>query len=522
MNAKNIFRVAWLVAFITVLSKIVGFFRDVIIAQAYGASLASDAYFYAYQIPALALILLGGIGGPFYTVTVSIFSKGDTESKPSEETIKSLNTFLNVTGIVFILLSCFVYVFAVPITKVVTAGASVELQNITAMQLKIMSPILFTGGIVGILYGISNVYNRFMLTILSPVMASLAIIIALLTSEHDANGMILAWATLVGAGIQLLIQIPAYFKIGFRYKPDFALKTAEIKKIGEIIFPAVIGCTVGQLTVYADMFFASQLPEGSWSAISYANKLFQFPVGIIMTAMLVPLFPVFSGLVGKRDWDSLRNYFHKGLNSLWFLAFPIFSILFIFSHDLITLLFQRGQFNAEDTFMVTQALVFLSFGIFPYVARDLLTRIFYAFEDTKTPFLIALMSIFTKAGLNFLLIKPFGLAGITLATAITATINLIWLAVLIGKKINLDFSRIKPALLKIIVATSVMSGVSFGLNIFLENILPEGRIFLAVNTGLSIITGFAFYLAVIVALKLDVAEDLLRKVKEKFFQPSSQ
>lgn len=515
MNGKNIFRVAWLIAFITILSKIVGFFRDVVIAQAYGASMASDAYFYAYQIPALALILLGGVSGPFHTVTVSIFSKEDTDSKPSAENQKALNTFINATGLVFILMSVIVYVFSMPITKAITSGANSDLQSLISLQLKIMSPIIFIGGVVGILYGISNVYNRFLLATLSPTMASFAIIVALLVFKHDTNGMILAWATLAGAVLQIIIQLPAYFQIGFKYAPDFDIKMDKIKKIGEIIFPAVVGCTIGQLTIYIDMFFASQLPEGSWSAISYANKIFQFPVGIIMSAMLVPLFPVFSSFVGKQDWNSLRNYFHKGLNSLWFLAFPIFSVLFIFSHDLIELLFQRGKFNAEDTVMVTQALIFLSFGIFPYVARDLLTRIFYAFDDTKTPFFIAVMSIFTKAIMNFFLTKPFGLAGITLSTAAMAGINLLWLSFLVKKKINLEFGRTKLPLLKITIATLAMSAVSYFLNMLLCGLLPESRIFTAINIAISIASGFGLYLFLTIVLKLDVAQDLFNRVKAK-------
>jgi len=518
MNHKDIFRVAWLIAVITIVSKVVGFGRDVVIAQAYGASLASDAYFYAYQVPALALILLGGVSGPFHTVTVSIFSKSDIEGKPSREAERALNTFLNITGVVFTLLTILIYFFSEPVAKAITAGGNSQLQTLVAEQLRVMSPIIFIGGIVGILYGISNVYNRFLLTTLSPTMASFAIIVAIWGFGSDKTGLILAWATLAGAVLQLLIQLPAYFQVGFKYLPDFDFKMDKIKKIGEIIFPAVVGCTIGQLNIYVDMFFASQLAEGSWSAISYANKIFQFPVGIIMTAMLVPLFPVFSNLVGKNEWDSLRFYFHKGLSSLWFLAFPVFSIIFVFSQDAITLLFQRGKFDAGDTVMVTQALIFLSFAIFPYVARDLLTRIFYAFDDTKTPFLIAAMSIFTKAVMNYFLVKPFGLAGITLSTAAMAGINLIWLAFLIRKKVNLDFKRIRTPLLKITAATIVMTAVAFGSNLLFHQILGENRIFLLINLLTSGTLALIMYFIMSLILKLDVAEQLLYKIKAKIFK----
>ncbi len=517
MSNKDIFKVAWLIAVVTIVSKAVGFWRDVVIAQSYGASMASDAYFYAYQVPALALILLGGVGGPFHTVTVSTFSKEDLSlSKPARESEKALNTFINLTGIVFILFTILIYFFSDTVAGLIISGGNAQLKLMVAQQLQIMSPIIFIGGVVGILYGISNVYNRFLLTTLSPTMASFAIIAALLTMEHDKIGLILAWSTLAGAVLQLLIQLPAYFKIGFKYLPDFDLKMPQIKKIGEIIFPAVIGCTIGQLTIYVDMFFASQLPEGTWSAISYANKIFQFPVGIIMTAMLVPLFPVFSNLIGKNDWGGLKFYFHKGIKSLWFLAFPIFAIIVIFSHDAIKLLFERGQFDSNDTLMVTSALIFLSFSIFPYVARDTLTRIFYAFDDTKTPFLIAIMSIFAKAVMNFLFTKPFGLAGITLSTAVMAGINMLWLAFLIRKKINLEFGQIRNAVFKMALATVVMSAVAICSHFIIGKVLGEGRIFLAINLVTSSALALASYFAISLALKLDIAGQLLYKFKAKF------
>jgi putative peptidoglycan lipid II flippase len=144
------------------------------------------------------------------------------------------------------------------------------------------------------------------------------------------------------------------------------------------------------------MFFTSGLEDGAWSAISYGNKIFQFPTGVILTALLVPLFPMFSSFVGKQDFESLKQYFHKGLNSLWYMSFPLFALMAIFAYDSIKFLFQRGAFDSHDTYLVSQALFFLSVSIIPYVARDAVTRVFYAFNDSKTPFIIAIFSILVK------------------------------------------------------------------------------------------------------------------------------
>ena len=437
--SKSIFRIAGLIAVLTIISKFAGFLRDVFVAQAYGATSVSDAYFYAYQIPSLALILLGGLGGPFYTATVAVFSKivTDVTQKPDETVKETFYQFVTITALVFGVLSVLVYIFSDTIIGLIISQGTPELIKIASMQLKIMSPMILIGGIIGIYYGVANVYREFFYTSLSPLMASITIIFALIFLPNDKYGLILAYSTLVGAVFQLILQLPACFRVGLFYRPSFSFSSNEMKQLGEILFPAMLGTTVGQINVYIDMFFTSGLEEGAWSAVSYGNKIFQFPVGVITTAFLVPLFPMFSSFVGQKDFSSLKEYFHKGLNSLWFLSFPVFALMAIFSYDAIKFLFERGAFDSDDTFLVSQALFFLSVSIIPYVARDAVTRVFYAFGDSKTPFLIAVLSIAVKSVMNFIFVRIFGVGGITLSTTIVTFFNMIMLGILIMPKINL-------------------------------------------------------------------------------------
>ncbi len=505
MNLKNIFKIAGLISLITILSKVIGFFRDVVIAGAFGASLESDAYFYAYQIPAITLIILGGLGGPFHTVTVSVFSKGEAEEK-------ALNTFLNIIGMGFIVITILVFFSADTIAQLISPGASAELHAMIAEQLKIMSPVILVGGIVGILFGISNVYDKFLLTAVSPTVTSIVIIAAVLSVGGQYGGLVLAWSTLIGALLQLIIQMPAYFGAGYKYRFDFDLKSEKVRKIGEILFPAMLGCSVGQLHIYVDMFFASQLPEGSWSAIGYANRIFQFPAGVLITAMLVSIFPAFSRMVGEQDWSGLKYYFHRGMGSLWFVTFPVLVFLAFFSFEAITILLQRGQFDVTDTLMVTEALFYLSFAIVFYALRDTLTRVFYAFDDTKTPFLIAFLSIFIKAVLNFLLVKEFGIGGITLSTVIVSAINGLLLGFLIKKKIDLDFKKLMPDLKKIGMISIVMAVAVFGSKMLLGEILGDGKLYMALNVIISCTFASIVYFALALALKVETAVQFWGKI----------
>lgn len=517
MKSKSLFQVAGLIAAVTILSKFIGFARDVVIAKSYGATLVSDAYFYAYQIPALALILLGGLGGPFHTATIAYFSKAisDISGKPEAKVQNILNSFLTIVAIVFCVIAILIYFYSDNIVSLIASGASSELHHLASTQLKIMSPIILIGGIIGIFYGIANVYKEFLITSLSPSILSIVLISALLFFNNDSMGLILAWGTLFGAIGQLLIQLPIFFKSGFIYKPEFNIINPDMNKIGEILFPAMLGTTIGQINIYVDMFFASQLKEGAWSAIGYANRIFQFPTGVIITALLIPLFPMFSTFVGKRDWESLKSYFHQGLASLWFIAFPVFALILLFAQDGVKLLFERGAFNASDTLMVSEVLVYLSISIIPYVARDTITRIFYSFDDSRTPFYVAIFSIFIKTLMNFLLIKPFGIAGIALSTTIVTLVNAILLALLLKSKIKLDYLKFVQPLLKIITATVLMSIVLYYFNIYLLSLFNDDFIYLFIRLLIIAIIAVISYLGLGLLLRINSAQQLIAKAGKK-------
>ena len=515
--SKSIFRIAGLIAVLTIISKFAGFLRDVFVAQAYGATSVSDAYFYAYQIPSLALILLGGLGGPFYTATVAVFSKivTDVTQKPDETVKKTFYQFVTITALVFGVLSVLVYIFSDTIIGLIISQGTPELIKIASMQLKIMSPMILIGGVIGIYYGVANVYREFFYTSLSPLMASITIIFALIFLPNDKYGLILAYSTLVGAVFQLILQLPACFRVGLFYRPSFSFSSNEMRQLGEILFPAMLGTTVGQINVYIDMFFTSGLEEGAWSAVSYGNKIFQFPVGVITTAFLVPLFPMFSSFVGQKDFSSLKEYFHKGLNSLWFLSFPVFALMAIFSYDAIKFLFERGAFDADDTFLVSQALFFLSVSIIPYVARDALTRVFYAFNDSRTPFLIAVLSIAVKSVMNFIFVKIFGVGGITLSTTIVTFFNMIMLGILIMPKINLEYAKFVKPLLKVSVSTFVMSVAGFMMRgAFLLG--EESNLLIGIKLCVISIVCLGIFFVVSVLLKDESAYAFFKKVKARF------
>lgn len=519
-ETPGVLKAAWLIALVTIASKFIGFARDMVVANFYGATFVSDAYFYALQIPSLAIIILGGVGGPFHSATVAVFSKLIGENGEINDKVNKLyNTFLTVTFIFFALLAVFGFFFADKIMGLIISAGSPELVALASAHFRIMSPIILIGGIIGIYYGLLICHRRYILPNLSPMVLSLVVIIAISLAHNDNSGMVLALATTAGAVCQLLMQFPALRKIGYRIKPNFDItNNPNFKSIMELLFPAILSSTMGQITIYIDMFFASTLREGAWTSVVFANRIFQFPVGILVTAFLVPLFPIFSRLAGEGKFDDIKTYFNKGVGVLFFAAIPIIILIMTLARDGISLVFERGAFNTDAVYMVTEALCFLSFSILPYVFRDSITRVYYAFNDSKTPFLIALSAIGLKALLNWLLILKLnmGIAGITLSTSFITLFNAILLGLFIHKRIKLNYKPLFWNFGKMIIAGALtfvlcyIAGNWFNDNIELPKYMFEGvKIVVIMTLCLSVYTGLNLI------LKMDYARELAKRVLKK-------
>ncbi len=518
-NTTGVLRAAWLIAVVTIVSKLIGFIRDIVIANYYGASLVSDAYYYAYQIPSLSLILLGGVGGPFHSATVAIFSKliPSLREKPVEKVNKLYSTFMTATILFFLLLSVVLFVFSRQIMGLIISGGSEQMISLAALHLKIMTPLLLIGGIVGIYYGILIIFKQFILPNLSPIIMSIAIIaISVIAAPDDLKGFALAWATTIGAVLQLVIQYPNIRKLGFKLKPNFEFtNNPHFREICELLFPAILSSTVGQIHIYVDMFFTSSISEGAWTAIGYANRVFQFPVGILVTAFLVPLFPIFARLVADKDYDGVRKYFNKGVGVLFFAAIPIIIGILVLGLDAVRLVFERGVFDARATIMVAEALWFLSVSILPYVFRDSITRVYYSFNDSATPFVVALVSIILKFLLNFLFVARWqmGIGGITLSTSLVTLINAIVLGILIKKKVSMDYRTLFINLFKMLAAGIAAYIVcQFGSILYDRYIEVQTMMFCFIKICIICVLCLAIYVPLNLLMKMDYASELVSRV----------
>ncbi len=515
---KGLLKAAGWIAVVILLSKVFGFLRDVVVANHYGATMVSDAYFYAYQLPALAVVILGGVGGPFHSATVAVFTKiiKDFDAKPEYEVKKLFNTFETFSLLVFGTLSSICFLFPHAIMKIIIHGASPELINMAAMQLRIMSPIIFVGAVIGIYYGILVTHKHYLLPNISPSFMSIGLVFVLLITGPDNNGFNLAAGTLVGAFAQLLAQTPLVYKMGYTFRPCFEFSgNKRFKEIMELLFPAFLSSSVGQLGLYIDMFFSAKLTEGAWTSLGYANRIFQFPTGMILAAVLVPLFPLFSKLVGQKDYKGVSEYFTKGVTSLFYVASLMMVVIFIVRYDAVKLALERGAFTSDATYMVSEILFIVTLSIIPYVFRDSATRLLYAFNDSKTPFVIAACSIILKFILNSIFVQRFGIYGISASTACITTFNAVLLGYFAGKKTNINYREIFKTLVKILIAALFAYGAGAYVKYILTSLFKWSLVF-----GLTLIIAVCVcslitYILASHILKIDCLEYLIERFNSK-------
>lgn len=432
--ARGLLGIASVIALLTLLSKGFGFGRELVIAYQFGAGVAKDAYTAAYIIPAFSLIMLGGLTGPFHTVTQRILAtlrhRGEDAAIPGVMAA----IFVVVTAVMGGL-AALTY-FASPLMiKAVASQLSGPAFEIAVLQLQLMSPLVLLGGLIGILCGISNDRGDFTLPSLSPLVASLAIIAVVLLKPDP---LALAWGTLLGGVGQLLLQAPAAIKLlGSPAALAMDFRHPEVLGLWRLLLPASVSQTIGTINVIIGTNFASSLPTGSLSVFDYANKLVQLPLGILMTALLIPLFPLLTKAAVAGDEAGLAHWMNRGLSTIALATLPLMALFVAAGEPLVAVLYERGAFDAAATRMTYGVLAVVAASILAYAARDLFIRVFYALDDSRTPLLVSVLSIATTTAFMAVAIGPFGLLGLAGATAGVTIFNCLLIGYLLKRKLGI-------------------------------------------------------------------------------------
>lgn len=472
----------------TALSRILGLVRDIVIANKFGAGAAYDAYIIAFYVPHLLRRLLAE--GALSSAFVPIFTEYLSHSR--EKAYRFASNTLSLALLFFPVLIALGILFAPYYIPFMADGFSPEKIKLTLNLTAIIFPFIGLIGIAAIFMGILNSYNHFFAPAFAPVLFNLGVILSVLlgASFFPAPIYALAIGVLLGGLGQLLFQAP-FLKHRLNYGFILDLTDPGLKKLLAMMLPAVLGLAIFQLNVLVDNKLASRLGDGSISALQYAIRLFQLPLGVFAAAVSSAVLPRLSVAAAQADAEELAQTLRRGITLCAFMSLPAMAGLWALGKPIIQLLFEHGNFQSQDTLRTLYALNFYVPGLIGYALALVLTRAFYALQDTKTPVVIGAATVGLNILLDYALVGPMREGGLALATSIAGLFNMLLLFVLLQRSLKRDL--ISPiALFKMMAASALMGLVTHGFYSWLAKGISNELILV----GAPVLFGIALYWAI--------------------------
>lgn len=471
---KNVFQkrstgiaaAAILVGVFSLVSRVLGIFRDRILAGEFGGGQILDAYFSAFRIPDLIynLIILGALSAGFIPIFSNLIKKMRCDEgfyfcyskEENKEAWDLVNNILNLLIVVLAVLSVIGLFLAPQLIELIAPGFSPELKKTTVMLTRIMffSPIFL--GISSLFGGILQSFKNFLIFSLAPILYNLGIIAGALFFVPIMGVSGLAWGVVLGAFLHMVIQIPSVAILGFRWKWFINFKEDNLRKIVKMMIPRTLSLAIGQINLLVVTIIASTLSSGSLAIFNFANNLQSFPIGIFGISFAVAAFPALSAAAFNKE--KLVNNFSYALRQILFFIIPSTILLITLRAQIVRVILGTGEFTWRDTILTIDAVGFFALSLFAQATIPLLTRIFYARQNSKTPFYIGIVIVIFNIFLSLFFGKRMGVAGLALALSVSSILNFMilwmWLYFEIGE---LDQKRIIKSVLKFSIA-GLLSG----------------------------------------------------------------
>ncbi|MCF8023863.1 MAG: murein biosynthesis integral membrane protein MurJ [Desulfobacteraceae bacterium] len=510
---RHVTRAAGVIGAATLLSRILGFVRDMVIAWFFGAGRLSDAFFVAFRIPNLLRRLFAE--GTLSMAVVPVFTEHMTRHG-RDEAFALARSAVRMLSLIMAAVTLAGIAGAPWIVKIVAPGFAGSKFALTVTLTRIMFPYIICICLVALSMGILNALGHFAAPALAPVFLNLSMIGSVLfIAPHMETPVIgLAIGVLVGGLIQLALQVPFLIRKGVVIWQKAHIWHPALKKIGLLMGPAVFGAAVYQVNILVGTLLASLLPEGSVSYLYYADRLVQFPLGIFAISTSVALLPSLSRQAAARDYEALSDTFAYSMKMIFFITIPAMAGLIVLREPIVGLLFMRGAFDSESMRLTAYALFHYSLGLWAFSAVRILVSTFYALQDTKTPVKMATYSIIANIAFGIILMGPLEHGGLALATSLGSMINFCLLAAVLRKRMGgFHWKNIVVSTMKTVVSSLVMAG---GLVWWHRQFPPDyagPEMYLLANVFIAIIAGIIIYGACAAVLQRGELKFLTSMVK---------
>jgi putative peptidoglycan lipid II flippase len=475
------------VSSMTLISRVLGLVRDVVVANLMGAGAAADVFFFANKIPNFLrrLFAEGAFAQAFVPVLTEV--KAHQDKAELEDFVAkvsgTLGAIVFVTAIVGVVLSpvlaaLFGTGWFIDYLNDEPDGANFELAS---SMLKITFPYIFFISLTGFAGAVLNTLNKFAVAAFTPVLLNLSIITCawLFAERLEQPAFALAWGVFIGGMVQLLFQLPFLYRAGLLVKPKWGWRDPNVTKVRTLMIPALFGVSVSQINLLLDTLIASFLMTGSISWLYYSDRLLEFPLGLFGIAIATVILPALSrNHVGKDD-QGFKNNLDWAFKIICLLGIPASMALVLLAFPLLMVIFQRGEFLVVDAQMASYSLIAYGSGLLGFMLVKILAPAFYSRQDTRTPVKYGIITMATNMLFNLIFAIPFGYVGLAIATAMSGTLNAILLYQRLHRQGVYKLGKDTLSFIIKVALASVFMGISiyiFNLNFAWESAILMERV----------------------------------------------
>ncbi|UTE77345.1 murein biosynthesis integral membrane protein MurJ [Rossellomorea sp. KS-H15a] len=500
MKGKSILKIVGAVAVINLLSRLVGFFREVLIGYHFGTSLEADSVVAAYTIPNFLYI---AAGGAISTAFISVYSKTEERLQPAFRQV-----VFTYSAVVFLIVSFIFFLLPQWWIDLVFWGMPNQGKVVTADLFRVMGFSTIFLVLSMLFTGILNTHNQFKTSAIGPLINNVLFVVFAGVFYYSIGIESYSYGALIGSILMFGILAASTYK-GKLILPKFQWSMPEkgyIRRFILIALPILFGGATLQFYFLIHRIFAAQLEDGAIAALNYSSKFVQLPQTILMTAVTTVIYPYIAKTIALKRYEQLNSILNRGISMLVLIMVPSTIFVYFYSEELIGILFEYGQFDSRSTIMTAKLLKILVIGMLAHAMNVYLTRFFYAMERPTSSILTGLLSVFgVNVVITVLFIDKFGASAIAWATTISAYVQTILLIILIMSRLNLKISNyfeyIKVVLMALVLVmfTVLMKDIMEKIDVLFIEVIAAGVLF----------TGFTIFLAAF--LKISEVQTIINK-----------
>ena len=514
---SSVLYAAGMLTIMMTISRILGFVRDISVSSMFGISWQADAYTAAFTIPDLIYFAL--VGGGLSSAFIPVFSSYLATDQDEDAHVMA-STILNIVAIASMVLIAIGMVFTPQLIDIMVEFKHENAAEATALTIvltRLMFAQCFFMCLAGISQGILQCYKEFTVPALGAVVYNIAIIvIGILLAQHiGIAGFTIG--VVVGAALNLLLQIRSMRQYGFSYKLTLNLRHPGVKKFFLLFLPVVLGLSMNELNLLVSQRLASGLGGGVVYALKQAQRIMMLPVGIFAAAIGLSVFPTMTSHVARGEMKEYKQNLTMGLRTVIFITLPASVGLIALSHPVVRAMYQQGAVTTVRIELVSVILVYYCIGVVGYGAQQILNRGFYAVQDTKSPVLINVFVLLFNIIISIILVGPFTYRGLAMAYSLSGLLSMLVLGVALRFKIGQYGGKalVKSAL-QSIIASAVMGVAVYFVANGLEQILDlSSKLMQVLQVGIGITAGVVVYAAMAIVMRMEEAQQVLRIVKRK-------